>query len=523
MREKGWALLAFRLSLWRRGTACLQPGARAGRRLGQASAVGRRRRTSPSLAPTANPRPSRPCMLAARRALTSAPRLPLGRRASAAMAPPSATPTIGTHSGSFHCDEALGIALLRRTPAFAGAAVVRSRDPKALAACDVVIDVGGVYDPGAYGGGLGGRTARDWAIGERAAVPHPPSPPPAAANMFDHHQREFAEVFGHGAREEEGGRGGGERYKHAPTPSPFFLSQGFTTKLSSAGLVYKHYGRAVVAAIMADADVANPSPEDVETVYLAAYKKFIEAVDAVDNGVSQFDTAALPRYVDGTGLAARVGALNPAWNEGWGPAALDAGFEKASALAGEEFAACVRSLARAWLPARALVVAALDGAGAVDASGEIVELHTACPWKEHLFALEGERSTPGAIKFVLYPDGASGGWRVQAVPVGPVRGERGWGVEARACAPLLRQPKPRSSSLDVVHQPGLPAGAAVRPARRRARRGGGGARRAGRGRLHPHVRLHRGARDPGGRQGVRGGRAGGAGGGVRRAEPNYKK
>ncbi len=76
---------------------------------------------------------------------------------------------IGTHSGSFHCDEALGCYLLsRRTAEYAGAEIVRSRDPEVLKDLDVVIDVGGVYDP--------------------------------ARRRFDHHQRGFAETFGHGAR-----------------------------------------------------------------------------------------------------------------------------------------------------------------------------------------------------------------------------------------------------------------------------------------------------------------------------------
>lgn len=52
---------------------------------------------------------------------------------------------------------------------------------------DVLIDVGGEYDP--------------------------------ATCRYDHHQRGFEEVFGHG----------------------------FVTKLSSAGLVYKHYGLEIVA------------------------------------------------------------------------------------------------------------------------------------------------------------------------------------------------------------------------------------------------------------------------------------
>jgi uncharacterized UPF0160 family protein len=41
-------------------------------------------------------------------------------------------------------------------------------------------------------------------------------------NRFDHHQRGFEEVFGHG----------------------------FVTKLSSAGLVYKHFGREIVANVL---------------------------------------------------------------------------------------------------------------------------------------------------------------------------------------------------------------------------------------------------------------------------------
>lgn len=60
---------------------------------------------------------------------------------------------------------------------------------------DVLIDVGGEYDPEQL--------------------------------RYDHHQRGFSEVFGHG----------------------------FSTKLSSAGLVYKHHGKEIVAG-------APPSPPD---------------------------------------------------------------------------------------------------------------------------------------------------------------------------------------------------------------------------------------------------------------------
>jgi Uncharacterised protein family (UPF0160) len=57
-------------------------------------------------------------------------------------------------------------------------------------------------------------------------------------------------------------------------------STGFSTKLSSAGLVYKHFGRDIVAAQLGQ----PPESPDVETVYLAVYKHFMEAIDGIDNG-----------------------------------------------------------------------------------------------------------------------------------------------------------------------------------------------------------------------------------------------
>lgn len=58
---------------------------------------------------------------------------------------------IGTHSGSFHCDEALGCFLLKQTDTYRDADIVRTRDESTLSGLDVVIDVGGKYDPGVEG------------------------------------------------------------------------------------------------------------------------------------------------------------------------------------------------------------------------------------------------------------------------------------------------------------------------------------------------------------------------------------
>lgn len=55
---------------------------------------------------------------------------------------------IGTHNGSFHCDEALGCFLLKQTDLFKDADIIRTRDEDILKQLDIVIDVGGKYDPG---------------------------------------------------------------------------------------------------------------------------------------------------------------------------------------------------------------------------------------------------------------------------------------------------------------------------------------------------------------------------------------
>ena len=56
---------------------------------------------------------------------------------------------IGTHNGTFHCDEALGCFLLQQTADFRETEIERSRNPDVLKDLNIVIDVGGVYDPSA--------------------------------------------------------------------------------------------------------------------------------------------------------------------------------------------------------------------------------------------------------------------------------------------------------------------------------------------------------------------------------------
>eukprot|EP00191_Tetraselmis_sp_GSL018_P004203 CAMPEP_0177610364 /NCGR_PEP_ID=MMETSP0419_2-20121207/19723_1 /TAXON_ID=582737 /ORGANISM="Tetraselmis sp., Strain GSL018" /LENGTH=321 /DNA_ID=CAMNT_0019105631 /DNA_START=117 /DNA_END=1082 /DNA_ORIENTATION=+ len=261
---------------------------------------------------------------------------------------------IGTHNGAFHCDEALGCYLLRKTSDFEDAEIVRSRDPEVLKDLDVVIDVGGAYDPD--------------------------------KKRFDHHQKGFDEVFGFG----------------------------FKTKLSSAGLVYKHYGEEIVASLLG----LPASHPDVRKVFLKVYESFVEGLDGIDNGVDQYVSAEAPRYKESTNLSSRVARLNPRWNEPKSEEVETERFLRASELAGSEFCEAVDYYGRCWLPARSVVEAAIAKRKEVDPSGEIVVFEKPCPWKEHLYAIEEELGLDVPIKFCIYSP-READWRVQAVSVQP--------------------------------------------------------------------------------------------------------
>ncbi|KAH9321909.1 hypothetical protein KI387_016548, partial [Taxus chinensis] len=246
---------------------------------------------------------------------------------------------VGTHNGTFHCDEALACYMIRLTDKYAGSEIVRTRDQQVLDRLDAVLDVGGVYDP-----------SRD---------------------RYDHHQRGFDQVFGYE----------------------------FATKLSSAGLVYKHYGWEIIAKELG-LDAAHP---DVERVFLAVYKSFVEAIDAIDNGISRYDTDQPPKYVNSTHLSARVGRLNLDWiDEDQSPEKENERFHHAMGLAGGEFLESVRNHAKSWLPARSIVEESVGARKEIDSCGEIVVLKRFCPWKLHLFEIEQELKIEPSIKYVLY-------------------------------------------------------------------------------------------------------------------------
>ncbi|CAL9703819.1 unnamed protein product [Knipowitschia caucasica] len=261
---------------------------------------------------------------------------------------------IGTHSGTFHCDEVLACFFLRQLQEYKDAEIVRTRDPDKLAECDIVVDVGGEFN--------------------------------AETHRYDHHQRTFSESF------------------HSLCPE-----KPWVTKLSSAGLIYFHFGRRLLSELTQLKDQRH-----LEVLYDKLYENFVEEVDAVDNGISQCDGDA--RYAVTTTLSCRVGHLNPRWNSH--SQDTEEGFKKAMVLVGAEFLDRLDYYQFGWLPARAVVEEAVTNRLKVDPSGEVVVFpQGGCPWKEHLFELEKELKVTTSIKFVLFPD-QNQHWRVQCVPAG---------------------------------------------------------------------------------------------------------
>ena len=107
---------------------------------------------------------------------------------------------------------------------------MRTRDPAVLATCSLVVDVGGEYDP--------------------------------ARLRFDHHQKTFSESI-----------------------NSLDGSKKWTTKLSSAGLVYFHFGREIISELL-----GTKSQQLTEKVFDKVYENFVQEIDAIDNGIANVNT-----------------------------------------------------------------------------------------------------------------------------------------------------------------------------------------------------------------------------------------
>ena len=172
---------------------------------------------------------------------------------------------IGTHSEVFHCDEVLATTMLLYTQSYADSAIIRTRNQDVLDQLDIVVDVGSVFD--------------------------------VSKNRLDHHQRSFNMTW--------------EEDENQPLTEP---TGEVRIKLSSAGLVYKYFGKEILQKILTEIwpdAAATFSDADYDKIYQKLYKNFIQEIDAKDNGVS---VAKEERYWVNTALGTRVSRFNKAWN-----------------------------------------------------------------------------------------------------------------------------------------------------------------------------------------------------------------
>ena len=126
--------------------------------------------------------------------------------------------------------------------------------------------------------------------------------------------------------------------------------------------------------------------EETQQLRLKLYDDFVEGIDGIDNGISEYSAGAgEPNYKERTDLSSRVGYLNPRWNETVDDDGRLTRFEKASRIAGEEFFDRVDYAVHAWLPARQLVAKALaerkQKSDDSDPSGRLIIFDTSVAWK----------------------------------------------------------------------------------------------------------------------------------------------
>jgi uncharacterized UPF0160 family protein len=251
--------------------------------------------------------------------------------------------------------------MLLQLPEYENATIVRSRNSDKLDKCDIVVDVGSVFDQ--------------------------------SKNRFDHHQNTFKETFS------------------SLRPD---LKTEWNIRLSSAGLVYVFFGEEVIKSVLKKYKQIELPQSEIQTIYKKVYDSLISEIDAIDNGVKMFEGVE-PLYHISTHLSSRVGNFNSNWNSEE-KEDENANFEKAKEYVGKEFLDKIFYYASVWWPARSIVRDAVNNRLKVHKSGEILELERICPWKQHFFDLEKEMDLGENIKYAIWFN-KENDWRVAGVPV----------------------------------------------------------------------------------------------------------
>jgi uncharacterized UPF0160 family protein len=231
-----------------------------------------------------------------------------------------------THDGKFHLDEVLATAVLLRI--HPQAEIIRTRNRKVIRTGNIVYDVGERYIP--------------------------------EKGLFDHHQASFNETF----------------------------SPGHGVKLSSSGLIYKHYGEQFL-------NTYGIGREDriYQRVYEEIYERYFLSADAIDNGYEVFGKI-IPRS-----LSHVVDSFN---HSDFSPEAAEEQnerFMKAVEYIGTDLDNFVHGMVSEWVPCYAYLDERIR-----ESQGEMVVVSRHCPMD---LVLEMEQRHSKDIKYVLNPTGSS--------------------------------------------------------------------------------------------------------------------
>lgn len=286
------------------------------------------------------------------------------------------TPYIGTHDGTFHCDDVTACYMLKSLDRFKDHDIVRTRDPEKLAQAEIVVDVGGE---------LAVDTLR-----------------------LDHHQRTFQQTI---------------RDYH---PNIKVTNSNKPVRLSSSGLVYSIFGKDYITKQLklgktyADVKDHAETKRMIDKIYERAYLEFFEEIDAVDNGVDIVSGEnVVYNYYINSGVSSRVARFNP-HNKDATPEERLENFKKAMNMVGSEIEEGIKFLGEIWWPRSQQFREFVLKREQFDPSGQIVYIDSddLVSWKSALYELEEELNIVGQIKFVVYTDvTATSPYRATAVPL----------------------------------------------------------------------------------------------------------
>jgi uncharacterized UPF0160 family protein len=253
--------------------------------------------------------------------------------------------TIVTHNGQFHADEVVAIMMLREV--FTDTKIIRSRDPDVISDGQIVVDVGSIYDP--------------------------------MNNKFDHHQKGCNESM--------------DNKKKIP--------------MSSAGMVYKKYGKDFIKSIY-----AIDSVEDLMSIYDQFYYQFIQEIDAIDNGLPVADKF---NYHVNTNISSIINKMNGIniYNSDDQMDRFMRGMDYAHTVADIILNNIVKNnntIKRDYKIISDSFVERFD----TDSSGQILVINKNCNnWQKCIIDYEHNNNLVNCIKFIIYP--SDNVWRIRAI------------------------------------------------------------------------------------------------------------